>query len=63
VVEACVALERWSWRQLRSPLRPEPGGSSLPSLRRKRFRLAQAWISVPSTEKCSAESSALLRDN
>jgi hypothetical protein len=59
VVEACVSFERFSLRKLRSPLRPGVGGSSWPSLRRKLFMLAHAWISVPSTGKCSSDSSAL----
>ena len=45
-----VARLSLSRRKLRSPLRAEPGGSSLLSLGRKLFMLAQAWISVPSTE-------------
>jgi hypothetical protein len=42
-------------------LRPGAGGSPLPSFGRKLFMLAHASISVPSTEKCSSESSALTR--
>jgi len=57
VVLAWVAFERFSPLKSRSPLRPGPGGSSPPSLRRKLFRLAQAPISVPSTEKCSLDNS------
>jgi hypothetical protein len=38
-------------------LRPGDGGSPLPSFGRKLFMLAHASISVPSTEKCSDESS------
>lgn len=43
-------------------LRPPPEGvwSFEPSLGRKLFWLAQAWIRVPSTEKCSLESSPFL---
>jgi hypothetical protein len=39
-------------------LRPPPPGrwSSDPSFGRKLFWLAHAWISVPSTEKCSFDS-------
>jgi hypothetical protein len=42
-------------------LRPVAGGSPPPSFGRKLFMLAQASINVPSTEKCSAESSSLTR--
>jgi hypothetical protein len=38
-------------------LRPGPGGSAEPSFGRKLFIDAQASISVPSTEKCSLDSS------
>jgi hypothetical protein len=61
VVEAWVSFERLSLWKLRSPLRPGAGGSSLPSLRRKLFIPAHAWINVPSTEKCSSDTSALTR--
>jgi hypothetical protein len=57
VVLACVAFERFSPLKAFSPFLPEPGGVSPPSLRRKLFWLAQAWISVPSTEKCSLDKS------
>src|ERR1700747_2889419 len=54
VVEACVSLARFSPWKSRSELRPPSlGGSSLPSFGTKLFILAQASISVPSTEKCS----------
>src|SRR5215467_469480 len=62
VVEKCVSFLRFSPRKLRSALRPPlrapppDGGPSLPSLGTKLFMLAQASISVPSTEKCSLES-------
>ena len=51
VVERCVSLLRGSPRQ-------SSGGrsSSEPSLRRTLLWLAQAWMSVPSTLKCSPES-------
>ena len=39
---------------------PGAGGSPLPSFRRKLFIDAQASINVPSTEKCSVESSGLI---
>jgi hypothetical protein len=60
VVEAWVALRRrspWKWRSL---LRPLPAGnpSSGSPLGLKLFMLAKASISVPSTLKCSSESSA-----
>jgi hypothetical protein len=42
-------------------LRPGPGGEPEPSFGRKLFIEAQASISVPSTEKCSSESSVLTR--
>jgi hypothetical protein len=57
VVEACVSLLRFSPWKSRSPLRPGAGGSPLPSFGRKLFIDAHASINVPSTEKCSAESS------
>src|SRR5512132_2382708 len=43
------------------PLRPGAGGSPEPSFGRKLFRLAHAWISVPSTEKCSSDSRPSMR--
>jgi hypothetical protein len=43
------------------PLRPAAGGSPLPSFGRKLLMLAQASISVPSTEKCSLNSSSFTR--
>src|SRR3984957_14583659 len=71
VLLACVSLPRFWPRQSQSALRPptggEAGGSSLsagggaPVLGWNDFWLAQAWISVPSTEKCSSEISALIR--
>jgi hypothetical protein len=45
--------------EVRSPLRPPAGGSSESSLGRKFFMLADASMSVPSTEKCSSESRRL----
>src|SRR6185503_19033777 len=63
VVEECVSLQRFSpWKlrsALRPPLPPRPcrEGGSPPSFGTKLFMLAQASISVPSTEKCSLESS------
>jgi hypothetical protein len=51
VVERCVSFERFSPWKSRSPLRPGAGGVPEPSFGRKLFRLAQAWISVPSTEE------------
>jgi hypothetical protein len=64
VVEACVSLRRRSPWKSRSALRPppvSPGGGSPPAsaFGLKLFMLAKASIKVPSTEKCSAESSAL----
>src|SRR5512133_801621 len=56
VAERWVSLERFSPLKSRSPLRPGAGSSPEPSFGRKLFRLAHAWISVPSTEKCSQES-------
>ena len=46
------------WK-MRSLFRPRDGGSSMPSLRRNLFKLAQAWISVPWTEKCSSDGGTL----
>jgi hypothetical protein len=57
VVEAWVSLLRFSPWKSRSPFRPGPGGAPEPSFGRKLFIEAQASISVPSTEKCSDESS------
>ena len=59
LVEAWVSLARCSPWKSRSPLRPGAGGSPEPSFGRKLFIDAQAWISVPSTEKCSSDKSAL----
>jgi hypothetical protein len=56
VVEAWVALLRFSPWKSRSRLRPPPlasGSSWSASLGLKLFRLAQASIRLPSTEKCS----------
>src|SRR5437660_3571713 len=51
---ACVSFLRFCpWK-----LAP-PSSSPLPSLGRKLFCEAQASISVPSTEKCSSDSSGL----
>src|SRR5512146_3387065 len=61
VVERWVSLDRLSPLKSRSPLRPGEGGAPEPSFARKLFRLAHAWISVPSTEKCSSESNPAMR--
>jgi len=61
VVEAWVSLLRFSPWKSRSPLRPGSGGAPLPSLGQKLFMLAQASIRVPSTEKCSDDSSGATR--
>jgi hypothetical protein len=59
-VSGGVALLRCSPWKSRSALRPPalPGGSS-PPLALKLFMLAHASIRVPSTVKCSSDSSAL----
>ena len=59
-----MSLRRRSPWKSRSALRPppaSPGGGSRPVLAfgLKLFMLAKASIKVPSTEKCSSESSAL----
>ena len=61
VAEAWVAFERRLPRKSRTALRSAGGSSSPPSLRRKLFIDAQASISVPSTEKCSSDSSRRTR--
>ncbi len=50
LVETCVSLVRRSPLKSRSPLRPGAGGSPEPSFGRNDLVLAQAWISVRSTE-------------
>src|SRR5882672_10873057 len=62
VVEKCVSFLRFSPWKSRSALRPPlpwsfPDGGSPLSFGTKLFMLAQASIRVPSTEKCSPESS------
>src|SRR5204862_910370 len=61
VVEECVSFLRFSPWKSRSALRPPPlfsdGGLPSWSFGTKLFMLAQASISVPSTEKCSLDSS------
>src|ERR1700709_1031463 len=59
VVEACVSLLRGCTRKSTSLLRRAAGGSPEPSFGLKLFMLAQASIMVPSTEKCSSDSSGL----
>jgi hypothetical protein len=67
VVLAGVASGRFSLRTSCSALRPAgsaAGGSSPPtgaSFGRNDVWLARAWISVPSTEKCSSDISAVTR--
>ena len=57
MVEECVSFVRFSPRKLRSALRPPPpdDGGLPPAFGTKLFMLAQASISVPSTEKCSLD--------
>src|SRR5690242_16411768 len=59
VVAAWVRLLRFSPRKSMSSFRPPSagGGCSPPLLGLKLFRLAQAWTSVPSTEKWSSDRS------
>src|SRR4051794_8426469 len=61
LVDTCVGLLLFSPRKSTSALRPPVGGSlpSPPSLGLRLFRLAQASMSVPSTEKCCDDSSRL----
>ena len=69
VVLAWVSLLRFWPRQSLSALRPAGGGgeppaggsASAPGLGWNDLWLAQAWMSVPSTEKCSCDMSALIR--
>ena len=57
VVEECVSLRRFSPWKLRSALRLPPRAAAPAVLRYEALHAAQASISVPSTEKCSLESS------
>src|SRR3954467_4353545 len=61
LVDTCVWLLRFSPRKSTSALRPPVGGSlpSPPSLGLRLFRLAQASMSGPATEKCCDDSSRL----
>src|SRR3954452_14442439 len=61
--ETWVWLLRFSPRKSTSALRPPPVGGSSPlpaSLGLRLFRLAQASMSVPSTEKCCDDKSRLI---
>ena len=49
VIAALLAME------VALAVAPGAGGSPEPSFGRKLFMRAQAWISVPSTEKCSSD--------
>jgi hypothetical protein len=59
VVLRCVAFERFWPRKSQGALRPPPPSLSGGSFGLKLFIEAQAWISVPSTEKCSLDNSRL----
>ena len=62
VVETCVSFDRFLPWKSASVLRPPPaGGSSDPSRGLKLFNEAHASISVPSTVKCSVDSSFFTR--
>ena len=62
VVETCVSFDRFLPWKSASALRPPPAeGSSEPSRGLKLFNEAHASISVPSTVKCSVDSSFFTR--